>query len=195
MAGATGRKTMTTHPGPLILTADAFLAWADEQPGDERYELIDGRVVAMGRERAGHGRSKVRSYNALDAAIAQSGLGCEAFIDSVALLIDDRSVYVPDAFVRCGPPLPDDASTTADAVIVVEVLSPSTRAIDMNAKLAGYFRLPSLRHYLIVDADERFVVHHHRTEAGGIATAILREGPLVLDPPGLVLAVADVLPL
>ena len=52
---------MTTHPGPLTLTADAFLAWAEEQPGDARFELIDGRVVAMAPERLGHIRAKVRS--------------------------------------------------------------------------------------------------------------------------------------
>ena len=193
MASATGRKTMTTHPGPLTFTADAFLAWAEEQP-DGRFELIEGRVVAMGRERAAHGRAKYRAVVALDAAIAKAGLDCEAFIDSVALRIDDRSVYVPDAFVRCGPPLPGDASTSDDPVVVVEVLSPSTRAVDMNAKLAGYFRLPSLHHYLIVDADLRLVVHHCRTAAGGIEIAILREGRVTLDPPGLALVVADLLP-
>ena len=36
-------------------------------------------------------------------------------------------------------------------MIVVEVLSPSTRHIDASKKLAGYFRLPSVAHYLIVD--------------------------------------------
>ncbi len=94
---------MTTHPGPLTLTADAFLAWAEEQPGDARFELIDGRVVAMGTERVGSraGPSSARSPPS-SAAIAAAGLGCEAFIDGVALRIDDASVYVPDAFVRCG---------------------------------------------------------------------------------------------
>jgi Uma2 family endonuclease len=193
MTSATGRKTMTTHPGPLTFTADAFLAWAEEQP-DGRFELIEGRVVAMGRERAAHGRAKYRAVVALDAALAKAGLDCEAFIDSVALRIDDRSVYVPDAFVRCGPPLPGDASVSDDAVVVVEVLSHSTRASDMVAKLGGYFRLPTLHHNLIVDADERMVVHHRRGAAGGIETRILREGPIDLDPPGLALVVADVLP-
>jgi len=71
MTSATGRKTMTTHPGPLTFTADAFLAWAEEQP-DGRFELIEGRVVAMGRERAAHGRAKYRAVVALDAALAKA---------------------------------------------------------------------------------------------------------------------------
>jgi hypothetical protein len=43
---------------------------------------------------------------------------------------------------------------------VVEVLSPSTRYIEASAKLAGYFRLPSVQHYLIVDPDRPTVMHH-----------------------------------
>lgn len=56
------------------------------------------------------------------------------------------TTYEPDALVRCGPPLPDDAVTLTEPVIVVEVLSPSTRANDAGAKLEDYVRLPSLRH-------------------------------------------------
>ncbi len=37
-------------PGPM--TVDAFLAWAEDQPG--RYELENGRIVAMAPERLGH---------------------------------------------------------------------------------------------------------------------------------------------
>jgi Uma2 family endonuclease len=77
-------------------------------------------------------------------------------------------------------------------VILVEVLSPSTRRIDATAKLAGYFRLPSVAHYLIVDPSERLIVHHARGTDDTILTHIVREGRIVLDPPGLELAVEDI---
>lgn len=188
-----GRKTTTTQPDPRTFTADAFLAWAEERP-EGRYELIGGRVVAMAPERVTHIRAKVRSRAALDTAIAAADLSCEAIGDGLGVRIDDTAVYVPDALVRCGPELSGDTSVIGDPVIVVEVLPPCTRAGDMNAKLAGYFRLASLRHYLLVDADLRIVVHHRRTETGTIETALLREGPLDLDQPGIALAVADLLP-
>jgi Uma2 family endonuclease len=41
--------------------------------------------------------------------------------------------------------------TAPNPVIVVEVLSPSTRGIDTTVKLADYFRVSGLRHYVIVD--------------------------------------------
>ena len=63
--------------------------------------------------------------------------------------------------------------------------------IDASAKLAGYFRVDSVRHYLIVDPDQPLVIHHARGEADLVVTRILREGKIVLDPPGIELAVED----
>ena len=72
-----------------------------------------------------------------------------------------------------------------DPLIVVEVLSPSTRGYDTGAKLMGYFLVPSLRHYLIVDAGREVVLHHRRADAGAIETRIVGFGAIDLDPPGL----------
>jgi len=81
----------------------------------------------------------------------------------MAVRVNDRTVYEPDALVSCGPPLPRDAVEAGDPVIVVEVVSPSSRGIDRGAKLAAYFEVPSLRHYLIVDIEAQVVIHHRRT--------------------------------
>ena len=77
-----------------------------------------------------------------------------------------------------------------DAVVVVEVLSPSTRAFDAGAKLGGYLRMPSVRHYLLLDVKSRIAIHHERAEDGGIATRIAHDGSVLLDPPGIALDVA-----
>ncbi|MGA8198289.1 MAG: Uma2 family endonuclease [Acetobacteraceae bacterium] len=99
----------------------------------------------------------------------------------------NNTVYEPDALVRCGTPLPADAIKPDDPVIIVEALSPSTRARDTGAKLEDYFRLPSLRHYLIVKTENRSVIHHARGADGIILARIVREGPIVLEPPGITL--------
>jgi Uma2 family endonuclease len=172
------------------LTADEFIAWAAEQPSG-RFELDDGAVVAMTPERVGHALVKVDVVNALRGAIRARGLSCEAIPDGVTVRIDDRTVYEPDALVRCGPPTPRDAVEANDPIVVVEVVSPSSRGVDTGAKLAGYFGLSSLRHYLVVDADRRAVIHHRRDDSGAIGVRVLQDGALILDPPGLALAVAD----
>ena len=52
-------------------------------------------------------------------------------------------------------------------------------------KFDGYFRLPSVRHYLILDPDGAVAMHHYRRDDGAIQTELLSEGLLRLDPPGL----------
>ncbi len=179
------------QPKRALFRADEFIAWALEQP-EGRYELDNGVVVAMAPERVSHGRAKNRTLRALEGAIAALGLGCEAHPDGATVRVDDRTVYEPDALVRCGPPLPGNAIEVSDPIIVVEVVSPSSRGVDRGVKLAGYFSLPSVRHYLIVDTDKRIVLHHRRDEVGQIGVQILRSGPLALDPPGLTIEVQDI---
>ena len=179
-----------TLPKPLRMTADEFVPWAMEQDG--RFELASGEVVAMAPERATHNLVKAEIWRALKDAVRGAGLPCQVFTDGMAVRVDEATVYEPDASLRCGELLDGDAVEFSDPMVVVEVLSPSTRAHDAGAKLQDYFRLPSVRHYLILRTDTRSAIHHARGEDGAIATAILSEGVLRLDPPGIAIALEAV---
>ena len=170
------------------MTVDEFLAWAEGQEG--RYELYNGIVYAMSPERAGHAEVKHAVASALAMAIARAKLECWMLPDGMTVRVDENTAHEPDALVYCGPKLPSSTIEVPSPVIVVEVLSPSTRHIDASAKLAGYFRLPSTRHYLIVDADKRLVIHHARGDGDAILTRIVKSGSLDLSPPGLKVPVA-----
>jgi Uma2 family endonuclease len=186
-----------TRPLPERLTIDEFVAWAHTRPETERWELVDGVPVpvAMAPARLSHARAKLRATRALEDAIAAAGLDCEAVIDGLGVRVDDGTLYEPDALVRCGPEPVDDPNVISDPVVVVEVISPSSGSRDQRDKLADYFRIPTLRHYLILNAQRRSAIHHARHADGGIRTAILGAGDtLTLDPPGLTLAVAALFP-
>src|SRR5215813_3061252 len=180
---------MTVLP-QIRMSVDEFLAWADRQPG--RYELHNGVVYAMSPEGAGHAKVKFAVQTALAAGIQNRGLPCHMAPDGMTIRVDDTTAYEPDAVVYCRPELPPRAVEVPNPVILVEVLSPSTRRIDATAKLAGYFRLPSLAHYLIVDPDEWLIIHHARGAGDAILTHVVREGRIALDPPGLEVAVEDI---
>jgi Uma2 family endonuclease len=179
---------MTALP-QIRMTVDEFLAWASNQPG--RYELHNGIVYAMSPEAAGHAETKFAVQTALAAAIRERNLPCHMLPDGMTVRIDETTAYEPDALVYCGTKLASNAVEVADPIIVVEVLSPSTERVDHSAKLAGYFRLASVAHYLIVEPSEPLIVHHARGPGEDILTRIVREGSIVLDPPGLEL-VADI---
>jgi Uma2 family endonuclease len=180
-----------SFPARSRMTADEFLDWAMAQPEGARYELVTGEVVAMAPERAVRGRAKVAAFDALRAGVVEAGLPCEAFVDGMAVRVDETTVFEPDVLLRCGPPVPDECIEIRDPVIVVEVLSPSSTSRDTGGKLDDYFRIPSVRHYLIVETANRTVIHHRRDDAGELQIRILRDGTIALQPPGLSLAVAS----
>ncbi len=164
------------------MTVDEFLAWAEGREG--RYELYHGQVYAMAPERSGHALTKFAVQAALAAGIRKAGLPCIMYPDGMTVRITDKTAHEPDALVYCGPRLPDDAIEVPAPILVVEVLSPSTRRIDGSAKLKGYFSLPSVHHYLIVDPGKPPLIHHQRQGDGTILTRLVSEGVLRLDPPG-----------
>ena len=183
---------MSTQPRARTprMTVDEFLAWAEGRPG--RHELMRGQIVAQAAERAAHLKVKLAMHVALLAAIRAKGLPCHVLPDGAAVRIDDETLYEPDGLVYCGPEAPASALTFENPIILVEILSPSTGWIDHGRKLADYFRLASVAHYLIIDPEERLVVHHQRRDGGDILTRILREGTLALDPPGIAVGLTEI---
>ncbi len=169
-----------------------FLTWSEKQPG--RWELLDGAAVAMSPERVAHGEVKYRIARALDAAISKTGVPCRFVLDSAAVRVNELSLYQPDALVYRGDAVPGSATEIPRPLLVFEVLSPGNAATDLRDKLRGYFRIPSIEHYLIVDPDKRLVIHHARGDGDRLITRIAGEGILRLDPPGIELDIADLLP-
>jgi Uma2 family endonuclease len=175
-----------------LMTVDEFLPWAEGQEG--RWELHDGVPVMMSPERVLHADTKGEAYVALREALRRAGLPCRVHPDGVAIRMSAKATYQPDASVSCGPRAPVDALEINDPIIVVEVLSPSTAAVDHGRKLSGYFSLPSVEHYLILDPERRVVTHHKRGASDAIETRVLTSGVARLDPPGFEVAVEALFP-
>jgi len=167
---------------------EEFRRWCEAQTKG-RYERVDGRIVAMAPERGAHLRVKGAIYKALDRAVTAAGVHCQALPDGATVETGD-SDYEPDALANCGEPMTDDAVAAPNPIIVVEVLSPGTTATDTGGKLADYFRVPSIAHYLIVHPTRRAVTHHRRT-GEGIDTRIIVNGPIAMDPPGIVITAEE----
>ena len=171
------------------VSREEFRRWVAEQPNG-RYERVDGRIVAMAPERGAHLRVKAGVWLALRTALQAAGLPCQALPDGASIPTGEND-YEPDAIVNCGEPMSNTAVAAPNPVVVVEVLSLSTRAVDTGAKLVEYFRVPSVMHYLIVHPTKRVVIHHRRGEGDRIETTIVSSGDIRLDPPGFTVSVDE----
>jgi Uma2 family endonuclease len=144
------------------MTLAEFLDW---EPGDEeRYELVDGVPVMMAWSR---NRDSHIAVNAIvDLHTMLSGGCCHVFTGNFAVLIPNGNIRRPKVGVECGRH--DDDAMYADAPrLVVEVLSPSARRLDMFGKLDEYKTIESLNHIVLVDPDQPRAIHWWRAEDRG----------------------------
>jgi len=182
------------------MTADEFLAWAEDLPNEAgKFELWDGEVVvrhgpAAGfEERSQHWEAKNAMNLALHDAIKRADLPCFVAVDGPMVRLSPNKLARPDVLVYCGPKVPRGVQEVPNPVILVEVLSPKTKKRDRGVKREGYFSLPSLCHYLVIDPDRQLLTHHKRGAGHTVETAIVTGPRLQLEPPGLDVDLTEVL--
>ena len=178
-------------PPDLRMSRDEYRRWAEDQPRG-RFERVEGVVVAMAPERAIHADRKAMIWLALRRAVTAAGVPCHVYPDGMTVEQGD-SDFEPDAVLHCGERLPGNSVTVPEPLVIVEVLSPGTKGVDLTRKLAAYFRIPSVRHYLIVWAERRQIIHHRRRDDGPTLNSnIITEGEIRLDPPGITITLDEV---
>ena len=162
------------------MTLDTFLDWDDGT--DCRYELIAGRPVAMARPNEKHATLVASITIALGNRLSEK---CRVLTEAgVVLSSRNDSYYQADIAVSCSPLGPDSRWTT-DPVVLIEVLSPSTRAHDRSTKLPDYRDVPSVQEIVLVSSDSRRVEHWHRQDGGWHVRDLIGDAELRLDSIGV----------
>ena len=174
---------------PPKMTVDEFLVWAMARPG--KFELIDGVVYQMSPERLRHLRTKGAAYVALLTALKTTSADLHAVPDGATIRINETTAFEPDALVFSRPLPNGDSIEISTPVIVIEVISPSSRKGDTGFKMPGYFSVAGVCHYVVLEADKKTIIHYRRLSENKVETNILNAGILCLDPPGLEIPVAD----
>jgi Uma2 family endonuclease len=149
------------------MSLDDFEELLPDKPADEKWELIGGRVVRMMvGARWEHKRIIQNLTVALMNEFRGRGSDCRPFDETFWLkerLLD--LACFPDVMVRCGP-LPPDATSIGDPVVLIEVVSKGSAQRDRWEKWGLYQRLPSLQHYVLVERDHLAVDVIDRVEGG-----------------------------
>jgi len=130
------------------ITIDDYLA--GENDGSLRHEFVDGRILAMAGASERHNIVKLNFAGTLNASVEEP---CRVFDGDMKLRVDqgaDVRFYYPDVFVSCATE-PDDDYVRRDAVLIIEVVSPSTERTDRYDKFAAHIGLPMLSEYALVE--------------------------------------------
>ncbi len=154
---------------PQRLTYDDLLTF----PGDDglRRELLDGELVVTPSPVVRHQRAVTRLFRVLDAWTTAHG--GETFMAPLDVVLTRHDVVEPDVFVVAADDVvDDDGHVFVVPVLAAEVLSPSTRRLDLVRKRLLYER-HGVRTYLVVDPVDRLVLlHEHDGQAYGAASRL-----------------------
>ena len=168
-----------------------------ESEAEFRNEIWNGVLVA----RAGAADEHIDAASNLNTELGQSLKGGPCRVDG-----SDRLVYQPsrdkgvyrDLTVTCGPrehiyDSKNRKRALLNPTLVVEILSPSTASRDLGPKREGYFSIPSLREYVLVDPTTAWVRTIRRVEGGWLESTVTDLSATVrFESLGVTLALADI---
>ena len=171
-----------------LMTAAEFLAW--DQTQTVKREFVRGEIFAMS---GGEDRNNTVAMNLGFALRGHlGGTPCRVYILDIKLRVEAADCYFyPDVMVTCSAADATSRLIKRDAVLIVEVLSPSTSAYDRGDKFADYRALPSLAEYLLVDvAKRRCDLYRKGADGLWVLHPTQGEQPLVLASVDLTLPAA-----
>ena len=135
---------------PRLLTVDEFLAIRWDDP-DVKAELDNGVIRMMAGGDLDHSRVQGNIFALL--YIALEGTPCRPHGSDMGIAVHDVSFRYPDVSVVCGEDAPEMGGEQRERSprLVVEVLSRTTRGIDLRVKLPEYRAVSSLDYILYID--------------------------------------------
>lgn len=156
---------MATLVGHRKISAEEFLEF-DLGP-DAKFELEDGAIYGMTGGSPAHARVQANLIRYL--GVVLRGSGCRPYGSDMPLKTLAHTVRFPDVTIYCNNPGEEERDGTgflSKPVLVVEVLSPSTRSFDQGRKLEEYQSLAEIQAVAIIDPDEEWVCAYQRDERG-----------------------------
>ena len=175
---------MNVAPRQPSMTRDQFLYWVQTQ--ERRYEFDGFQPVAMTGGTINHNRIIRNIHVALSARL--DGTGCEALGPDTGLATVGDAVRYPDALVTCAK-FPGSALLAPGAIVVFEVISPTSDRTDRIDKLLEYRTVPSIRRYEILEYLDIGLPDISRADGTADSTATALTADKTLDMPELGTAV------
>lgn len=151
---------MATDPHRLFMSVEEYLE-LDRSSLDARYEFIDGIVTMLAGGTTNHSRICVNVVSQLHNSLR--GKPCQVFNSDLRVSIS-RSRYVyPDASVSCDPrDLEEEGDILYVPSVIIEVLSPSTEAVDRGKKFRYYQSCPTIQEYVLISTQEQAIDVYRR---------------------------------
>ncbi|MCI0616078.1 Uma2 family endonuclease [bacterium] len=147
-------------PAVKYIAPEEYLALEDAS--EEKHEYFEGEIFAMGGASVDHTTIVGNVHRRMDVKF-ESGK-CRALMLDTKVWIKANGLFTyPDLLVVCGEiefhENRDD--TILNPIVIVEVLSESTKDYDRGGKFKLYRDIPSLGEYILIDQYSIHVEHYY----------------------------------
>jgi Uma2 family endonuclease len=132
------------------LSVEEFLAM--EEKSDVKHEYYKGEIFAFAGASINHNQVIFNFSALLHKALKNSK--CRGFSNDLRVRVQEKDFFTyPDILVICGKPefFNNRTDTVTNPVLIIEVLSDSTKNYDRGEKFEFYRSIPSLKNYILVD--------------------------------------------
>ena len=126
-----------------------------------KYEFLNGPLRVMAGAKAPHNRIRRNSFLAL----ARKTNDCEVYDSDTAISVYPlNKIYFPDLNAVCGEAEDEEGGIERlrNPSLIIEVLSEKTATIDRGEKFQAYWKLPSLKEYILIDSLSMLVQSYYR---------------------------------
>ncbi|MGC4234394.1 MAG: Uma2 family endonuclease [Niabella sp.] len=125
-----------------------------EKASVTKHEFFRGEIFAMAGAGARHNIIFKNIFGQL--YIGLQGNSCQPYGSDMRIHIPENTLFTyPDISVICGDIIPsqEDEDTAILPVVLIEILSSSTKNYDRGEKFKLYRDIPSLKEYILVDSE------------------------------------------
>jgi Uma2 family endonuclease len=140
---------------------------AIERASDTKNEYLDGIIYAMGGASAAHVQIVGNVAGELRSRLRDTP--CLVYSTDLRVRVTRDGLYAyPDVLVVCGKPefVDDELDTLTNPLLIVEVLSDSTKNYDRGEKFERYRSNPGFREYVLIAQDKVHVERYVRQADG-----------------------------
>lgn len=151
-----------------------------EEGSELKHELINGNLYEMNGSSIYYNKLERHIANLIEKLLKQNEF--EVLIEGFKVRTPNENFFYPDVIVCTNN---FKRYYTTEPVLLVEVLSETTRKYDLTDKFIQYQKIDSLKYYLCVEPKQQVIFFYFKNENGEWLAETFTKDKSVIDLPAL----------
>ena len=151
-----------------------------EEGSELKHELINGNLYEMSGSSIYHNKFERWFANFIESLLKPNEF--EVLIEGFKVKTPDSNFFYPDIIV-CTKNF--KRYFTTEPILLVEILSETTRKFDLTDKFIQYQKIPTLQYYLCVEPEQQVIIFYFKTDTGEWMTETFTKNESIINLPAL----------